>query len=478
MIDPNGTPQRDWPPPSEPAPTELAPVAARGAAAALLHMLREMLQVIAPALVLALVVHLFLAQATVVYGQSMEPNLHAQQRLIVDKLSYRLHSPQRNDIVVVDLPVMDEMLVKRIVALPGERVEVRGGIVYVNDQPIPEPYPHDLTAYDMPSITLGPLSYFVMGDNRGNSNDSRSFGPITAMKSSAASGCATGLSKSLSSSDLHFPTAMRVADAAAHLADCRLCPFLCGTARAEARGVCRVGTQSYIASEMLHVGEEMELRPAHAVFFSGCTASCTFCTAARFAFRPTYGVAVAPEQLAARIVQRQQEGARSLCFIGGDPAPHIPFILATLAALGTRRAVPAVFNSNFYLTGEALDLLMGAIDIYLPDLKFGPAAGSQSCGERIGGMPGYWEVVTGCIERVHAQGQRLIVRHLLMPGHFECCTRPVLTWLAGLDGVEVSLLTQYLAPAHARGELAQALSGEEISQATALAAALGLRLAP
>ena len=146
---------------------------------ALRHFLAEALQVMLPALVLALVVHLFLAQATIVYGQSMEPNLHPNQRLIVDKLSYRLHSPQRNDIVVVDLPHMEEMLVKRIVALPGETVEVRSGSVYVNGVAIPEPYPHDLTPYDMAPRTLSPLSYFVMGDNRGNSNDSRNFGPVT-----------------------------------------------------------------------------------------------------------------------------------------------------------------------------------------------------------------------------------------------------------------------------------------------------------
>jgi putative pyruvate formate lyase activating enzyme len=224
------------------------------------------------------------------------------------------------------------------------------------------------------------------------------------------------------------------------------------------------------------MGEEEMLRPAHAIFFSGCTATCSFCTAARFAFRPTYGVAVTPAQLAVRALQRQAEGARSLCFIGGDPAPHIPFILATLAELGSRRTVPAVFNSNFYLTEAALDLLAGAIDIYLPDLKFGPAAGPAGCGEAIGGMPNYWTVVTGCIERVHTAGGRLVVRHLLMPGHLECCTRPALAWLATLPGVEVSLLTQYQAPAHAHGVLAGALAAAEITDAQTLAQRLGIRL--
>ena len=140
--------------------------------------IRETVQVIAPALILALVVHLFLAQATVVFGQSMEPNLSQHQRLIVDKVKYRLQSPQRDDIVVLDLPNMEEMLVKRIVALPGEVVEIRDGVVYVDGNAVPEPYPHDLTPYDMDPVLLGPLNYFVLGDNRSNSNDSRVFGPV------------------------------------------------------------------------------------------------------------------------------------------------------------------------------------------------------------------------------------------------------------------------------------------------------------
>ncbi len=139
---------------------------------------QESLQVILPALVLALTVHLFLAQATIVYGQSMEPNLSERQRLIIDKFSYRLQPPQRNDIVVLDIPGMEEMLVKRVVGLPGETIEIRNGVVYVNGAAAPEPFPHELGYQSMEPLILGPLSYFVMGDNRDNSNDSRSFGPV------------------------------------------------------------------------------------------------------------------------------------------------------------------------------------------------------------------------------------------------------------------------------------------------------------
>ena len=139
---------------------------------------QESLQVILPALILALTVHLFLAQATIVFGQSMEPNLYERQRLIIDKVSYRVQPPQRNDIVVLDIPGMEEMLVKRVIGLPGETVEVRNGVVYVNGNALPEPFPHDLGYQSMEPVLLGPLNYFVMGDNRDNSNDSRAFGPV------------------------------------------------------------------------------------------------------------------------------------------------------------------------------------------------------------------------------------------------------------------------------------------------------------
>jgi signal peptidase I len=140
--------------------------------------LQESLQVVLPALILALTVHLFLAQATIVYGQSMEPNLYERQRLIIDKVSYHFFPPKRNDIVVIAMPDMEEMLVKRVIGLPGETVEVRDGVVYVNGEPLPEPFPHELGHESREPITLGPLNYYVMGDNRDNSNDSRSFGPV------------------------------------------------------------------------------------------------------------------------------------------------------------------------------------------------------------------------------------------------------------------------------------------------------------
>jgi signal peptidase I len=141
---------------------------------------RELLETIVPALLIALLINVFLGQATRVDGQSMEPNLHTEERLVVEKLSYRLHGPQRFDIVVIRVPSEgDELLIKRVIGLPGETVEIRDGVVYVNGAELDEPFIKERTYPGRDAkVTVPPLYVFVMGDNRTHSNDSRSFGPV------------------------------------------------------------------------------------------------------------------------------------------------------------------------------------------------------------------------------------------------------------------------------------------------------------
>lgn len=141
--------------------------------------LKEVLETIIPAIVIALLINLFLAQATRVYGQSMEPNLHTDQRLVVEKVSYNFHAPRRDDIVVLKVREdSEELLIKRVIGLPGETIRISNGVVYINGEPFNEPYLASPTRGDYGPIEVPPLHVFVLGDNRNASNDSRSFGPI------------------------------------------------------------------------------------------------------------------------------------------------------------------------------------------------------------------------------------------------------------------------------------------------------------
>ncbi|OQY20266.1 MAG: signal peptidase I [Chloroflexi bacterium] len=145
----------------------------------LLQALREVAETVIPAVVIALVINLFLAQATQVLGQSMEPTLHTTQRVVVEKVTYRFsHGPRRGDIVVIDLPEQTDMLIKRVIGLPGETIEVRSGEVYIDGELLEETWKVNRGGGSYGPKTIPPLHVFVMGDNRGASNDSRNFGPV------------------------------------------------------------------------------------------------------------------------------------------------------------------------------------------------------------------------------------------------------------------------------------------------------------
>jgi signal peptidase I len=109
---------------------------------------------------------------------SMLPNLHEGEYVVVDKVSYLLGSPQRGDVVVFALAGEPEDLIKRVIGLPGETIEIDGGSVYVDGRPLAEPYAQPAPGVAAPARRLSDGEYFVMGDNRANSRDSRSFGPI------------------------------------------------------------------------------------------------------------------------------------------------------------------------------------------------------------------------------------------------------------------------------------------------------------
>jgi signal peptidase I len=139
----------------------------------------DLLETIAPAFVIALLINLFLAQSTYVYGHSMEPNLHTDQRLVVEKVSYKLHPPQRGDIVIIDIESSDIPLIKRVVGLPGETIAIHDNQVFINGQPLEERYLDDVVQRDYGPQQVPEGHIFVLGDNRNASNDSRYFGAVS-----------------------------------------------------------------------------------------------------------------------------------------------------------------------------------------------------------------------------------------------------------------------------------------------------------
>lgn len=142
-------------------------------------LLRETLETVAIALVLTLVIRHFVVESFVVRGSSMEPTLHDGQRLLVSKFVYWFRPPHRGDIIIFRSPVnRRDDLVKRVVGLPGERIEIVRGRVLVNGQALDEPYLQRRDRSNMPPLEVQPGHYFVLGDNRPNSEDSRFFGVI------------------------------------------------------------------------------------------------------------------------------------------------------------------------------------------------------------------------------------------------------------------------------------------------------------
>jgi signal peptidase I len=145
---------------------------------------RENVQILAIALVLAVIIRLFIAEPRYIPSDSMVPTLQIGDRLVIEKVFYRFRPPAAGDVIVFDPPKLlqeygyaaDRAFIKRIVGTPGDRIQVHNGRVYRNDQPLSEVYIAEPPKYEMPTVTVPENQFFVMGDNRNNSNDSHVWG--------------------------------------------------------------------------------------------------------------------------------------------------------------------------------------------------------------------------------------------------------------------------------------------------------------
>lgn len=274
---------------------------------------------------------------------------------------------------------------------------------------------------------------------------------------------------------------------------CRLCEWRCGVNRLEGRrGVCKLDHRAYVSSFFHHYGEEAPLigiegqGGSGTIFFTSCTFHCVFCQNWDIS-QPrgppsSAGVEVDAHRLATIAKRLRVEGAANINYVGGEPTPNLHVILESLRHLDVN--VPILWNSNMYLSEEAMKLLVDVVDIWLPDFKYW----SDDCARRlskVGAKKGYREVVT----RNHllaAENGDMIIRHLVLPGHLECDTKPLLRWIAENigDRVLVNVMEQYRPehlvlrkPALYR-EITRRLTHSEIEEAYRYAEELGLVYKP
>jgi putative pyruvate formate lyase activating enzyme len=222
------------------------------------------------------------------------------------------------------------------------------------------------------------------------------------------------------------------------LKECQLCERLCGVDRSGGEaGECKA-RDCKISSEFIHMGEEPFISPSHTIFFMGCNFHCEYCQNWLISQWFDSGIPTNPQMLAHCIESGKRSGCRNVNFVGGEPTPHLLCILESLNLCDASQAV--VWNSNFYMSEKAMQLLDGIVDVYLTDFKYG----NDRCAEQLSKVKNYFSVVSR--NHLLAAGQaEMVVRHLLLPDHVECCTIPILDWLAEKlrDRSIVNVMGQY-----------------------------------
>lgn len=257
---------------------------------------------------------------------------------------------------------------------------------------------------------------------------------------------------------------------------CVLCEHRCGVDRAAGqRGVCRVGPTSYFSAGFVHLAEEREIAPSFCLTLTGCSWHCVYCHTYDIINRVDAGTPLAEAAYADLYARILGPDVRTLSFVGGNPDHHLPAILDFLAAAPPGYDRPIVWNSNMYGSPELYALLDGVVDVYLGDLRYG----NDACAKRLSGLERCWEPVARNWKLAEAQGAELIARVLLLPGHLDCCFRPIVAWLAAeLPRARVSLLDQfhpaYLVAKRAP-ELDRTPDAAEVAEARGLIAEAGLR---
>jgi putative pyruvate formate lyase activating enzyme len=263
------------------------------------------------------------------------------------------------------------------------------------------------------------------------------------------------------------------------LTHCNFCEWNCEVDRVEGtrKGACRMDATTAVATWFRHFGEEAPLigdRGSGTIFFTGCVFRCVFCQNWDISQSPANGAPVDGTRLALIMNELREDGAHNINLVGGEPTPNLHTIVDALRHLDA--SVAMLWNSDMYLGLRAMKILADVVDIWLPDFKYG----NDQCALRLSKVVRYFDTVARN-HRIASDNGDMIVRHLVLPGHVECCTKPVLTWISeNCPRALVNIMDQYhpeylvLAEPKRYSTLMRRPSTSEMEEAYTYAEELGL----
>ena len=296
-------------------------------------------------------------------------------------------------------------------------------------------------------------------------------------------------------------------------------------------GTCQLESTSNVSSYFHHRGEELVFRGnmgSGTIFFTSCNMRCSFCQNGDISTDKNNGIPITPNLLALMIWQLRIEGCHNTNWVGGDPTIHLHTIVQAIGILDSFRIPnmnirkdkqqdvnyieaikadnnlsnyfsiwklnaedvlyqkrlfnrPQLWNSNFFMSDETMYVLRSLMDAWLPDFKFGPG----KCALELSRTPWYWETITKNLRLIYEWKEDFVIRHLIMPNHVECCTKPVLEWIArNMPEIPINIMDQYYPdnlcdPSSSKyreryNEIARLPSKEEIIRSYQYAKGLGL----
>jgi putative pyruvate formate lyase activating enzyme len=222
------------------------------------------------------------------------------------------------------------------------------------------------------------------------------------------------------------------------LTRCELCAHRCRVNRVRGeRGRCGLGVEASIYEAYVHIAEEPPINPAFNISLRGCGMRCRYCQQ----FEALKPCGPPEDALTPGLWGRiDLAEARSLVFIGGNPTESLPAVLTFLRAVPDDFALPIGWNSSAFDAPEAIRLLAGICDVYIPDFKYG----DDRCAAMLSGAPGYVENAQAVVLEMCRQAVPVYVRLLVVPGHVDCCHLPSLERLAPVRSrIRLNVMGQY-----------------------------------